>query len=140
MARALHLNIPGGSLHVVNRGVERRTIFPDEASNRFLSGASRSVPESILHSDPRLCPDGQPLSFAARNPGGQPQSSHAVAQSHLTEPGLTGDTGESVRPEIVKQEKQGVTVGEFSFELTDGAMKVSVLLTPSSGWEEDLFT
>jgi len=44
------------------------------------------------------------------------------------------------RPEIVKQEKQGVTLGEFLFEVTDAAMKVSVLLTPSSGWEEDLFT
>jgi putative transposase len=33
MARSLRIDVPDGWYHVLNRGVERRQIFPDEGSN-----------------------------------------------------------------------------------------------------------
>jgi hypothetical protein len=33
MARSLRIDLPHGWYHVLNRGVERRQIFPDEQAN-----------------------------------------------------------------------------------------------------------
>jgi putative transposase len=44
MARSLRIDVPDGWYHVINRGVERRQIFPDEASNSHFLELLRCLP------------------------------------------------------------------------------------------------
>ena len=45
MARPWRLDIPGGWYHVINRGVEKRQIFPDENSNQHFLELLGKLPE-----------------------------------------------------------------------------------------------
>jgi putative transposase len=45
MARPLRLDIPGGWYHVINRGLEKRQIFPDEHANQHFLDLVSKLPE-----------------------------------------------------------------------------------------------
>ena len=83
MAHATRVDFPGAWYHVLNRGVERRTIFPPRRCNERFIELLSSLPERFGVQLRAYALDGEPLPFAVEKPRGKPQPSHALAECQL---------------------------------------------------------